>query len=477
MRISRSEMKLTGIEACKIFGSVPSYNQDYSLAGLYRAIVIDHEGCSDIATVISRGELFFSGVYGISDMEYIAKNITGMTVAKCTVRLDDIKFDKDGWETFDDGPYYLNRYLSQVAKSKVYINRKSRRVIALVENAVTPKWIQAFESVLWAVLPWYYPEKNEETIRFFRTFAIDNKEYSEEEATRVLVDYVNKVAETVDIRDLYLRKILDGYASRALKAKIDAQADEVDNIASNIEDFMTGLKNAYIRLADAQRLLEGLRKVDAGNDPKLIEFFSQHKNIIVAETEGSVIRYGVDDVLEFYDVDEAKSLFDNEYSWVRDTYTKTFVNRLRQLFVEKRGIFRVSANFTLTDMKLVSPVRGSYPVTESLPNPHIYFYACSGANDQYYSQYAKQGDWDLAIEQSIAATKNWSVGDSAVGSRMFGWIDDYSDTKCIYVKDGSPMNGVTPDCKLVTFNEFKEIVDQKIQEEQKEKEREAVNNG
>lgn len=41
----------------------------------------------------------------------------------------------------------------------------------------------------------------------------------------------------------------------------------------------------------------------------------------------------------------------------------------------------------------------------------------------------------MAIEQSIAATKNLNFGDSTVCEKMLEWIEEHMDTKFIYTPD------------------------------------------
>ena len=86
-----------------------------------------------------------------------------------------------------------------------------------------------------------------------------------------------------------------------------------------------------------------------------------------------------------------------------------------------------------------------------LPHPHIYFYHCAGGNDQYYSKYADSGEWQLAIEQAIGATKNLNFGDSTVVGRMIRWLDSHRNVRCIKLADSD---------KIVSVNEFLKILNE-----------------
>ena len=154
--------------------------------------------------------------------------------------------------------------------------------------------------------------------------------------------------------------------------------------------------------------------------------------------------YGVDDTLEYYDTDLLEEIIDNDESFLYD-YEDDTVELVKAIFVENKGIIRTNSVFTLNAGGLVSPERHGSFVSESMPQPHIHFYACSGGNSTYYKQYADRGEWDMAIEQSIAATKNLNFGDSTVCEKMLEWIEEHMNTKFIYTPDLS---------RLMSGNEF-----------------------
>ena len=133
---------------------------------------------------------------------------------------------------------------------------------------------------------------------------------------------------------------------------------------------------------------------------------------------------------------------------------------LKAIFADHKGVIRVNAVFDLQQFKLVTPRQNEAFVAEAMPNPHIYFYGCSGGNDQYYSQYAENGDWDLGIEQAISATKNLAWGDRAVCTRMINWLRNNDAYPCIYVAEKlQPIDRVTKEMKLVTFQDFLRMIE------------------
>lgn len=473
MVVDYNETILTSEETSELFKQASPFDGDYSLHALYRAIVLEHEsigGAADISTLKEKSVVkqfriaedpsintIVDGDYPICLIKYFGDNFQNTAI------------DSEGWESIDSAICPLNRFLSQTAPSKVYINRDSRRVIAIVKGTISAAWIQSFESMLWLMLPWYYPERNDEEIKFFKSISTGKNAPSESEAKQNLIAYVNSVAEKHNVRDVQLHALLDGVQDSYRQSQLQEYSDQRDTIKEEINDYTAYLQNKYRRLMEVMEIIKGLELLPPEEDGAWFDFFKQHKNVKITEVSGADIFYSVVDTLEFYDEDEVKLLLDNKTSWASEY--KAMLPMLKTIFIEKRGIFRVNACFKLLNLSLVVPVKRKQADNGGMPNPHIYNYACSGGNDQYYSQYANEGNWDLAIEQSIAATKNWAAGDAAVGRKMFDWISVNSTVPCIYVTDGSPMtNGVTTDARLVSLEEYAEII-------RKKTEQEGTNNG
>lgn len=466
MQINASETLLTSYEAEAVFGEATAFEGDYFLAALYRAIVLSHEPHDDAAALAEMCEILTPNANSQNEIESVMgghwRNISKkMVVVDYDSSISDLKPNAEGWETFDSAPYYLNRYLSQVSPTKVFINRELHSVIAVVRDCASSRWAQAFGSMLLIVLPWYYQDKpSDDTIAFFKKLSLENKDISPEEAKACLISFVNEVAKEIDFRDIAIKRLVSGLADDTRIRGIEERQEEIATAQCNIRDLSDRLQRQYASLNKYQVELTALENAPPASDDGVREFFLQHKNITLDRRSGNRLFYHVIDTLEFYDEDEARTLFANHNSWVYRYLPHPFIPALRSLFVDKRGIIRVEGCFCLSSLRLVTPIRGNhYAQTLTMPNPHIYFHACSGGNGDYYEQYAANGEWELGVEQSIGAAKNWSVGDSTVGKEMMEWLIGHRhDAVCIYVTDGSPLDGVTPECKLVNFETFVDLI-------------------
>lgn len=512
MIIARNEVELLSDGANVLFGRAPRLSvltpsgkqYDYSLGALIRAIVInkcpervianDAEDMTDVGwlrTGTSEGtsEKMLNPEWALQFFRTLEAPLTIMAVTDSSFgalesqlreRINN-KETSYGWETFDGNPLFINRYLSQFEKSMVIMHRERRQVIAIVDGDLTELWLQAFESMLWALMPWYFPEKTPETMEFFKKISVDNKQTAASalRAREAFLKYVNDAAKQIDLRSLNLHKLLDGIADEVRQSQISSYQSKYDETSDAIERRSTELEALYKSIDQIRQMLSALENQAPSTDDTMFKFFNEHKNLTLVEVRETTLHYCVTDTLEYYDVDELKRILANENSWLCRAYSQDTLKYIKALFVEKRGIIKVTADFMLSGLKMVHSVRGTvWNYNEAMPNPHIYYYGCDGANGQYYSKYAQTGDWDLGIEQSISATKNWSVGDSAVGIRMMQWLSEHrcnNEMKFIYVDDGKPMTRVSETSTLVSMAEFIEMINK--QDEKAESTQEGESNG
>lgn len=464
MVISRERMILVGDDANEVLGGCQPIDNDWSIDALVRAIVLKY-GNFDVEDLAVNVMVERRRARSRTDMELFLSDTyrtEALTIVECLNCFDENADGSSEWKTefsFGGKPFPVSQYLSQFGRTKIYLSERQKRLVAFVDRRATNIWVQALESVMCRLMPWYYPaDLSEEEQKFYRSIAVDNKAVSAEEKVEIFVRYVNEVAEKINFRDFKLHRLLDGIADRARRTRISSLSTTVSNTRSNITRLMNELARHYESL-DANLLeLNALENAEPETNNAMFTFFSTHKQVHLLDVYDNELRFGVDDTLEFYDEEEFLRLLGNTRSFVHNYNARTR-KALKAIFADKKGVLRVNAVFALQQFKLVNPREGDSFVSEAMPNPHIYFYGCSGGNGQYYSQYANSGDWDLGIEQAISATKNLSWGDSTVCNRMIQWLEG-STVPCVYVAEGlQPIDRVTKEMRLVTFQDFLRMIE------------------
>ena len=455
MIINSYDTQLTNVSASKVLGDAREIHGNSIISSLLRAIIVNRTEY-DLDSLKSKSFIGYCRV----DSDDVMRNIVNspvydvyqVLVAETRVGYFPSDFSEEGWVALDDAPYPVSKYLSQIVKTRVFVNETKERVVAVVEKIATNTWMQAFASTFPRVLKWYFTsELSSDEQQFYKTISVGNKEVSEESAKQAFLEYVNAAAQKIDFRSLTLHSLLDNYSERARERAINDKRSTVDSILRTIRSYQNGMREQYERLTNEQRLLKSLESMEKENSSEVFDFFNQHKCIDVISVNGDEIRFGVTETLEFYDEDEFRSVFNRKSSYIYSSSGLTDTPRvLNAIFAEHKGVFVVNAVFSLTGMGYID-MHSDLSDDTVMPHPHIYFFQCSGGNDQYYSKYADEGEWQLAVEQAIGATKNLNFGDSTVVSKMIRWLEQHKSTKCIKLTDSG---------KMVSMNEFVKMLNE-----------------
>jgi hypothetical protein len=205
VQISKEMMLLTKAEANEIFGECTCIDGDYSLAALLRALAISKSEYT-IESITLESTCDRVRARSASDMRLYVHpaNKAAVTVVECVDCINE-EISAEKWRTFDEKPYPINSYLSQISKTRVYVNDESKKVVAFVERRASHHWVQAFESVLFRIMPWYFPnELSQEDRDFFRAVSLKGKDASGDQI-EAFISYVNNIGAKLNLRSMHLR--------------------------------------------------------------------------------------------------------------------------------------------------------------------------------------------------------------------------------------------------------------------------------
>lgn len=471
MRIAYERFSVFSNDYDKLFGENCAIDRDYSTTALLRALAL-RSLSSTVLSPEQTEELRYTGVKimrvtSAREIEHALNNDyrQTITVVECVCGLNDNIPHDELWKeefTLNNKPFPVNQYLSQFGRTKIFLNPTKKRLVAYVDKKVTDTWAQAFNSVLCRLLVWYFPQElSPEDQKFFKSISVDKKSIPIEEKENLLVEYVENITKSVSIREILLHKFLDNVADTLRKTKLNALEEERSKLDYEIERKLERLGELYSDLDKCMAELKIFKLAPQEDSNELFTFFYKHKQLSVWKIEDGDLYFSVTDTLDFYDEAEFERIFLNPNAYLFGYGDRTRA-ALRAIFLERKGIIRTHAAFKLKGFRLVVPLSRTLTVENTMPNPHVYFYACSGGHEQYYTQYAKSGEWDLAIEQAIAATKNLNWGDTTVCEKMLDWLLDYKNIPCIYVNpDLTPIEKTTEDMRLISFNEFSDCIEKK----------------
>lgn len=369
-----------------------------------------------------------------------------------------LTINEDGWVSLDTPPYPVAPFLSSASETRVYSNATIKSTIIFVRQA-TGKWIDALCSSMFRILPWYFTDgiSKDETALFK---AINTKD------SEAFVKIVNDTCAPYDFKAVRFKRMLIGWNDGYRKQQIIKLKNNAENTLKLISDHQERITNLLNALNEYNANLTSLQAQCDSSDDSVFRFFMNHHDISICNislntNNGNIMDYCIFDTLEFFDRDEFLRVYNNELSNI-GCAPKDIRDILYAIFglEENKGLFRVESMFRLANLSSLNVLRErrshQYDYTH-LPHPHLVNYGCLGGNSKYINQYMQQGNWDMAIEQSIAATKNINFGDIVVIDSFLRDIRNSMDScKCIVANNGKEM---TPREFLAYINENKENED------------------
>ena len=346
---------------------------------------------------------------------------------------------EDGWASLDTPPYPVAPFLTTASETRVYSNSELKTTIVFVRQA-TEKWIDLFCSSMFRILPWYFTDglSDDETALF--------KAISKKDAD-TFNNIINGLCERYDFHAARFKKILLGWDDGYRKQQIATLRSQCEEYHSMIARYQQEIATAFNRLEQSNVNLVALEAQGDSTDDSVYKFFMSHKQITIFNTQkrrdGNEMDYCITDTIEYFDVDAFVRLYNNPNSAIGGA-PKDIKDIFYSIFVDGKGVFRVEGVFHLTNLASLRACSGTTSGQFSgthLPHPHLYHHACLGGNENYINNYLAQGNWDMAIEQSIAAVKNINFGDSIVIGEFVSDVRNAFNTsrKCILADNGKEM--------------------------------------
>ncbi len=386
---------------------------------------------------------FYSGDSADSFVNSITENNIELLIAVARRDVQDFPvISNDGWESLDAPPHPVAAFLSKASDTKVFINRELKAAAIFVRTP-TPRWIDMLCSIMCHVLLWRFPGKlTDEEIKFFQS--INKKDVGTFDAI------INNLCSKYNFRDAATKRALIGWNDEYRKTQIAKYKKTIEDSRSYIADYERRIAEYLNTIGATRANLETLEASDNSKDDTVYKFFMNHPNLCISRTEketnGNIMYFSILETMDCYDVDEFERVYRTPNSYInkRDASIKKIMHAI---FSENRGVFRVESMFKLTNLWSLTPCKNqrnsSFAMTHAA-HPHLFYHGCLGGNSQHITTYLERGDWDMAIEQAIAATKNLNFGDeTVVGGLMNRIANKLAGTndhcKCIIADNGTEM--------------------------------------
>lgn len=358
--------------------------------------------------------------------------------------VEPLTITREGWIALDKPPFPVSLFLSKISSTTVFVNKELKRAIIFVKRA-TPNWLDALSSSLFRILEWIYEDDtkiSDEEKALFKAI--------HEQNLQLVTELMDKAAEKIDFKGYTEKKMLYGWTTGMRQAQINSLEAESQRVKKDIVDYEKAVAEKYDKLAILCENINALSNLPEGEDEEFYKFFKRHSQLSIYRVDvnrnngGKMLFYQILDTLEFYDVDEFDRMYNNKTSIL---YTNTHSSdELREFFYNifklEKGRIRVNSIFKLQNLSSITPAQGIDVETtpNSIRHPHLYHFGCLGGNQTYIQNYMAEGNWDLAIEQTIAATKNINFGDTTVFGKFICDIRDRFSDKIVAVDGKEDMS-------------------------------------
>lgn len=345
---------------------------------------------------------------------------------------DLLSIDAEGWVSLDSPPYPVAALISsKSSETRIYVNTSKKRAVLFVRT-VTNNWCELVAQCLFRILPWRF--RNDETeLNLMKAISKQDSE--------TFKSIVNACCANFDFKSSMIKRNLIGWTSSFKKAQIDKLERQMSSLMDNIRNLETQIAGKMDEYGAANDNLLALQRLLDENDDTLFKFFTNHQQLDVYRVYSScgnkILEYSVVETIEYYDEDNFLNNYNNPGSAIGNSGAD-MERILYGIFKEHKGVIRAEAIFRLTNLSsltVVSDTRtGKFGGTH-LAHPHLVRHGCLGANRNYINKYMMSGDWDMAIEQSIAAVKNLNMGDAVVISSMVRDLENSMDCCTCIIAD------------------------------------------
>ena len=319
----------------------------------------------------------------------------------------------------------LSQKMTTLLKSEVRIfkNKTTKTTILICDGYVNLDHVDVISMIAASIpllLPWFKIEEPDKAI--FRAIYEHN--------LTVIKEWADGVPQSVidEAQKMYITKKLDNVKNASKERMIKKLKIRYEDLMYEIQNCREIILNKQSELTDVINQQMALELLEDSTDD-ISEFFIQHKSIVeilnVYTSPKTIIDYSVTTPFQFYDEDALKRTMNSAKSWFHTSCEDWQRQLIVDVFIRNKVTMMATATFSLVEFADIVPKTFSYnSKIPSIPNPHIYYYGCLGGNQQFFNQFAKTGEWELAIEQSIGCTANINFCDVSVMNKFVSCLKE-----------------------------------------------------
>ena len=240
---------------------------------------------------------------------------------------------------------------------------------------------------------------------------------------------IQKYADSLDLRGMFIRDALKDFESRFEKERITALERECKRIDDTVQELDRQMLESLTKKDEILATLFGYRMRETPEEPLTMNYFLANKNLVLVGCSSSYLDFYDYGWLDQFDPQKAKATFakDHMSSWleyngkygVPDEDAKMLY---KAIFIDETVKIRLWSHFQLylrSDSghdSTVNVLSGNTPhsdIHNALPNPHHCYNACPGNNRRLIDECMRRRDIIGAVAQCINATRGVNLTEQA----------------------------------------------------------------
>ena len=253
------------------------------------------------------------------------------------------------------------------------------------------------------------------------------------------VQALDSVLDEYGIKNLYYTSAV----SNAITSYNNSVTLDISSKLKDLDDEINKLSRSLNRCLSEQTklntILGSLQPIEVVPDiaSRLIEYLANNKSVKLQSIINSSINYTVTTTADYFDGDIYQTYRNNRYSAI-SRQSADLLQILDAIFLTRSIKLAIYSSFSI-GIDNTFKIRGDveYTPADHLANPHIMRYQCLGTNSSEIYANLRSSNYILAIEQSIAATKNINITDSVVFTDFMKKLKQCTRLKCYRLPDGT----------------------------------------
>ena len=253
------------------------------------------------------------------------------------------------------------------------------------------------------------------------------------------VQALDSVLDEYGIKNLYYTSAV----SNAITSYNNSVTLDISSKLKDLDDEINKLSRSLNRCLSEQTklntILGSLQPIEVVPDiaSRLIEYLANNKSVKLQSIINSSINYTVTTTADYFDGDIYQTYRNNRYSAI-SRQSADLLQILDAIFLTRSIKLAIYSSFSI-GIDNTFKIRGDveYTPADHLANPHIMRYQCLGTNSSEIYANLRSSNYILAIEQSIAATKNINITDSVVFTDFMQKLKQGTRLKCYRLPDGT----------------------------------------